>query len=620
MRRLSATLPAALLLLAAPACQDKPSTKISVAPEGEESGRGKVVDPGPAVPRKPIEKIQLHGSASGIKDMLAAGTKLISTWSPPEPGAPAIDLETLVSMTLIQQGFGPGFFDSLRLDDVHAFEFAYPQDGQSGTSEADIELAVALSASDPVRAIESLPAASQPQPLGNNLWQMAADGLSIYLRASADAVEVALAMDQLERAAGLRQKVPAGARIRLGASNIPPGDIDVGDLLPMPGSNVATSVLNETTAVEFIGDFGSDRDLSARLDVSAPFQRLGLDPIGPASQAPSELAQVLPGEAMAVWSMPWGNPKLLHGVLDRQIPVNQIPAPFDSYVGDVMRGSHGMLDQIQDEVLIAAYLDSKQQLTLVLAAEVKDEAAARTAMRGIWQAAEKAFADHIALVGSAPEHEYEVDFKADAVKVGKAKADSFTLTLSKDLADDGDLAVFDSLVGRKSPKLEVLTVISEGKLIVTIGLGGRGIMADIGRQIGKPASKDSLEAEGGLALARTLTDGCQYCVAIDPIEVLRMVLTIQADDPDNNEQTRKRAREGTSTLAKLGVEGQVALSLRMESDRGSLGMLVPKRLLFVDPAKAAKILAVFESLDDGPKGVPGGVATETKPRPAATAR
>jgi hypothetical protein len=178
--------------------------------------------------------------------------------------------------------------------------------------------------------------------------------------------------------------------------------------------------------------------------------------------------------------------------------------------------------------------------------------------------------------------------------------------------------VFDSLVGRKSPKLEVLTVISEGKLIVTIGVGGRGIMADVGRKIGKPASKDSLEGEGGLALARNSTDGCQYCVAIDPIEVLRMILTIQADDPDNHEQTRKHAREGTTTLAKLGVEGQVALSLRMESERGSLGMLVPKTLLFVDPAKAKKILAIFEALDDAPDVKPAAMTTE--PKPAATTR
>lgn len=598
MRRLSATLPAALLLLAAPACKNKPSTNVTLAPEGEDSGRdltgGNVES---EVPRGSIEKIQLHGSISGVGDMMTALTTLISTWQPPEPGSPAIDVRTLVSMGLIQQGFGPGFFDSLRLDEVHAFEFAYPVEGQAGTTSADIELALALSASDPVRAIESLPAASRPQPLGNNLWQMPIDeNLEVFLRAGADAIEAALTMDQLDRASGLRGKVPAGSRIRLGASNIPAGDIDVGELLPIPGSDVMASVLNETSAVEFVGDFGSDRDLSGRVDIHAPFQRLGLDPIGPATQAPSELAQLLPGDAMVVWSMPWGNPKLLHDVIDRQVKVNQIPAPFDTYVKDLLRGTHGVLDQVRDEVLAAAYLDDKQQLTLVLAVEIKDEASARTAMREIWVAAEKAFGDHIALVGGAAEHKYKVAFKAEAVKVGKAKADSFTLTLPKAMADDDDLAAFDSLVGRKSPKLEMLTLITGGKLIVTIGAGGRGIMADVGRRISKPGT-DNLETEGGLAAARQLTDGCQYCVAVDPIEVLRMVLVLQSDDPDQPAARRKLAREGTSTLAKLGIDDEVSLSLRMENDRGSLGMVVPKALLFVDPSKAAKIIGVFEAMD-----------------------
>ena len=615
MRRLSATLPAALLLLAAPACKDKPGTNVSVAPEkgDEASGRGGDGHVGTMTPRGPIEKIEVHGSVSGIADMLAAGTRLIAIWAPPEPGSPAMDLRALVSMSLIQQGFGPGFFDGLRLDDVHAFEFAYPQDGQPGTTVADIDLALALSASDPVRVIESLPAAMQPQPLGNNLWQMTVDEFQVYLRASADAVEVALAMEQLDRAKGLRQKVPAGSRLRFGTSNIPPGDIDIGELLPVP-SKVLVSVLNETRAVEFVGDFGSDRDLSARLDVDAPFERLGLGPIGPATQGASELAEVLPGEAMAVWSMPWGDPRLLHDVLDHEIPVKQIPAPFDGYVGDVVAGSHAILDQVRDEVVVAAYLDNKQQLTLVLAVEVEDDAAARTAVREIWRAAHKAFLDHIALTGNSAELEYKVDFKSDAVKVGKAKADSFTLTLPKEMADDPEIDVFDSLVGRKNAKLELLTLVDDGKLIMTIGVGGRAIMADVGRRIGKPGGKDSLEAEGGLALARNLTSGCQYCIAVDPIEVMRMILTVIADQGDQTEAVRKVAREGNASLAKLGVEGQVAFSLRMEDRRGSLGMVVPKSLLFVDPAKAAKIIGIFKAVDEA-KQQPTKTATVVeKPR------
>lgn len=614
MRRLAATLPAGLLLLAAPACKDKTSTKVSLAPDdgSEDSGRT-AAEAAPPRERGPIAKIQLHGSASGLADMLAAGSKLITTWSPPEPGAPAVDLRSLVAMTLIQQGFGPGFLDGLALDQVHAFEFAYPQEGQPGTSEADVELALALSASDPVRVIESLPASMQPQPLGNNLWQLSAEELQVFLRASADAVEVAFAMEQLDRAAGLRAKVPPGPRLRLGASNIPAGDVDIGELLPIPGGAVLTDVLNQTTAIELAGDFGSDRDLGVRLDVTAPFGRLGLEPIGPATQAPSELAEVLPDDAMLAWAMPWGNPRLLHGMLDNQIPVNQIPAPFDAYVGEVLRGSHGLLDQIRDEVIAAAYLDAKQNFTIVLAAEVGDEAAARAAWRGIMQTAEKAIGDHIALVGNQPEHKYAVEFKPDAVKAGKAKADAFTITLSKSMADDPELEVFDSLVGRKKPKLEVLGLIQGGKLIVTIGAGGRAVMAEVGRKLDKPGT-DSLEDAGGLALARKLTDGCQYCVAIDPVEIVRMVLQLQSDDPDLDAKARKLAREGVTSLAKLDVAGQVALAGRFADQQGVFGLLIPKTLLFADPADIAKVLAIFEAIDEASVEIGGTVTAAEPPR------
>jgi hypothetical protein len=599
MRRLAAILPTTLLLLAAPSCKkDKPSTKVSLSPddESEPSGSGTTTEVIPPRDRGPIAKIELHGSASGIADMLAAGNQLIAAWAPPEPGSPAVDLRALLAMALIQQGFAPGFLDSLALDQVHAFEFAYPQEGQPGTSEADIELAVALSASDPVRVIESLPAGLRPQPLGNNLWQLAVEQLQVYMRANSDAVEIALAMDQLDRAAGLRAKVPAGARFRLGASDIPPGDIDLGELLPIGGS-VLTDVLNETSAIELSGDFGSARDLSGRIDVTAPFDKLGLEPIGPATQGPSALAELLPDNAMLAWQMPWGNPRLLHGMIDRQIPVNQIPAPFDAHVADIMKGVHAILDQISKEVVAAAYLDAKQNFTLVLAFELKDEAAARTAWRNVMKTSEKALGEHIALVGNAPEHKYSVAFKEDAVKAGKAKADALTITLSKSLANDPELEVLDSLVGRKSPKLEVLGLASGNKMIVAIGAGSRGVMAEVGRKLDKPAT-DSLEDAGGLALARKLTDGCQYCVAIDPVELMRMVLMIGADDPDNDAAYRKVARDGVTALAKLDLEGQVALAGRFAAQQGVFGMLVPKTLLFVDPAKLTKVIGIFEALDD----------------------
>ncbi|HVI03732.1 MAG TPA: hypothetical protein VM869_33800 [Enhygromyxa sp.] len=619
-----ALLCAALLTAAPLACtKNNPNTNVKIA-DGETPGAGESArvsdtpDARPS-PRNDLQKIQMSGSVFGVNDMLDAASKLITMWSPPEPGAPPINLKSLLEVGLVQEGFGPGFLESIDLDAVHAVEFAIPHDGQP-QSDADIELRMALSATQPVRAVESLPADMRPQPIGQNIWQLIEDDVQLLFRAQADALEIAMSMPDLDVASGLRQKVPFGPndpRIRMAASNLPPGEIDVSDMIPLPPefSRPLSSILNETSAVDFAADFGTDRDLIGRVGANAPFDRLGLDPIGPATQAPSELAKSLPGDAMFVWLMPWGDPAMLHTALDKQIKVDQIPAPFDGYVDEVLKAVHGVLGQVRDEVLIAVYLDGKGQLTIAFAAAVKDEKATQAAMRELWGASEKAFKDHIALVGSTPEHAYSVSFKQGAVKAGKAKADLFTLTAPKDKQDDLDK--LKSLVGEK-PKLEVSTLVADGKLIVAVGIGQKSFMTELGRTLGKAG--DGLET-GGLALARKVTDGCQYCVAINPQELGEMILTAHATDPDEPEEVQKAAQEALKKLAKLDFDGEVALALRLDKDRGVFGFGIPKTLLFADPTKVKAAVELMKSIDEArdaawnksvaggvPGGVPGGVA------------
>ena len=194
--------------------------------------------------------------------MLDAAGKLLTMWSPPEPGAPPINLKSLLEVGLVQEGFGPGFLESIDLDAVHAGELAFPHDGQGPTSDADIELRVALSATQPVRAIESLPTEMRPQPIGQNVWQLVEDDVQLLFRAQTDALEIAMSMPDLDVANGLRQKVPAGPndpRIRMAASNLPPGEIDVSEMIPLPPelARPLSSILNETTAIDFAADFGT---------------------------------------------------------------------------------------------------------------------------------------------------------------------------------------------------------------------------------------------------------------------------------------------------------------------------------------------------------------------------
>jgi hypothetical protein len=611
---------AALFVTPLTACnKNKPSTNIAIA-DGE-AGLGEAGHiPSDQADRDavhgPIQKIQVTGSITAVGDMLDAGGKLINMWEPPEPGAPPVDLRSLLDVTLIQQGFGPGFFTSINLDGVHAAQVGFPHEGQPGVTDRDVDVALSLAASDPVRAIESMPAAMQPQPLGNGIWQIVEDDMELLFRAGQGALEIGLNMESLDLARSLPAKVtvgPSEPRIKLTATNIPSVDIDVTELIPLPPELAKTlsSIINETKSVDFAADFGTDRDLIIRAGARAPFGRLGLDPIGPATQQPSALAKALPGEAMFTWVMPWGDPKLLHRVLDKQIPVNQIPAPFNGYVDEVLAGAHGLLDSIKGEVLATAYIE-KGKFTLVLAAEVKDEAAARKSIRGMFSAADKAFQDHIALTGTTPDHKYTVTFKQDAVQLGKGQGDLFTLTVPKNEHDD--VRSLGWFLGDKKPQLEVSMVVADGKLIVAIGAGQKTTMGTIGRRLGKTPDA-GLEAGGGLALARKLAGGCQYCIALDPIEIGEMVFTVMASDKSEPAEVHTAASKAVNALGRLALDGELAFALRLDDDEGVAGFGWPKALLFANPDEIKQIVALLESIDEARQKawsaeLPPGASTE----------
>lgn len=604
--------------------KNKPSTNISLS-----DGSGDAGEPGRGLGgggggnqeavRGSIQKIQVTASVTGIRDMLDAGSKLINMWVPPEPGAPPVDLHNLLAVSLVQEGFGPGFLGSFDLDGVHATQIGVPHEGQVGVTDRDIDVAMSLAAIDPVRAIESLPAALQPQPLGDQIWQIAEDDIEVLFRAGQGALEIGLNMESLDVARSLPAKVavgPSEPRIKMAATNIPTVDIDVAELIPLPPdlSKTMSSIINETKSIDFAADFGTDRDLIVRAGAKAPFGRLGLDPIGPATQQPSALAKALPRDGMFVWVMPWGDPQLLHKMLDKQIPAGQIPAPFDGYVDQVVAGAHGVLAAIDGEVLSTAYID-KGKFTLVMAARVKDEAGARKSIRAMFSASTKAFQDHIALVGNSLDHKYTVSYKQDAIAVGKGKGDLFTLTVPKDKQDDlRDLGWF---IGDKKQQLEVSSVVVDGMLIVAIGAGQKSTMSAIGRRAGK-SPDDGLEAGGGLALARKLAGGCQYCVAFDPVEIGEMVFTVLAADQSEPAEVQKAASKAVSALGKLSVDGEIAFALRLSADEGVAGFGWPKSLLFADPDKIKGVVDLVKSIDEARQKawaaeMPAGASTAPPP-------
>ena len=478
-------------------------------------------------------------------------------------------------------------------------------------TDADLDVAAVFTSTDGQRTLDGLPAPLAPQPLGDGLWQLVAEGMSVFFRPKADALELAASrVEQLDVASGLRAQVPTGAdvpRINVSVTNIPAVDIDISELLPLPDAlaRPMSAIINDLDSAQLAADFGTDRALMVRASADAPFERLGLDPIGPATTQPSELAKALPGDAIGAWLMPWGDPKLLHEVLDRYVPVDQIPAPFDGYVGDVMGGSHELLDLIEGEVLSTAYVE-KGKLSVVLAGEVEDEAQARKATRALFEAATKALEDHIALVGGSADHKYSVSFKRDAIKVGSGRGDLFKVTIPKNMHDDvEELSWF---LGAKKPQLEIASVIVDGKLIVVMGAGQKATVSQIGKR------GDGLEGGGGLALARKLSDGCQYCMFVDPVELGEFALTVIQSSPDEAKQVQDAAKKGLASLAKLGLDGELALGLRLSTGQGMLGLGVPKDLLFADPDKVKTVVGLFESIEDAEQAAWGAASAEAKSR------
>src|SRR5690606_40779916 len=125
------------------------------------------------------------------------------------------------------------------------------------------------------------------------------------------------------------------------------------------------------------------RDFAASVGAEAPFHKLGLEPIGAARAAATGLESRLPAEPVFVTTLSWGDPALLHGIVD-SVPMSQVPEPVRPMVEKAMKSAHGLLDQVASDVVFALYIDDKKgQATFVMAADVKDEAKTKAALQGV---------------------------------------------------------------------------------------------------------------------------------------------------------------------------------------------------------------------------------------------
>lgn len=592
----------------ASACSGKPTTTPEQEPaQAEASPAAPAVEQPPAPPPGPTEFVQLRLSIAELGGIFAGIEKTNEHWSPDS----ALDLTGQLQAMLLSLGFGPGFYESFDMRGQLAVDVRYPHTGGANGSPRpqDIGLAATIPTIDARRLLQGMPPAYQPQPLSEGMWQLLEADFQLLMREQPKALELAAREADFALASQLVGQLGPGRRIRAHASNLPKDELDPASLLGLdpndPASKMLAGVLGELSAIDFELELGDDRDVEMALGATAPFAKLGLDPIGAPRQQPSALAQALPGGAIGALELSWGDPALLLKTIDTQVPINQIPAPFNELAVSAVTSVKSVLSSVHDEVILSFYVSNKGEATIVLAAKTKDETAARNALRSLLDTSKRAFDTHLTLVGQDPQQKYTVTYKTDAIKVGQHKADHFTVSVPKAMQDQAEhWAMF---LGKKQ-RLELVALAAGDTAVLTIGAGAKRVASDVGRSLGKDR-KTSLESDGGLALARRTTNGCQICVAIDPLAVLATRLRyLEAAGADKERAASLRA------LDKLGSLGQLAFATVLRPGDAQLGVAAPQSFVFADPAATKTLRDAWEHADES-----SGESAEAAMTPAAAA-
>lgn len=545
------------------------------------------------VARTPVpqgEFIKVDVALSGLDDVMAGIKKLGERWLPGQP----VDLASDVQAGLLAQGFGPGFWGNLDLGGQHTVYVAGPPGGDAGPG--NMELAGSFAVVSVPKLIDSVPSDYRPQPLGDGMWELTADGERFLMRDGGKELWVGYSTEDLDRAAKLRAQSGQGRRFRARATNLPVDEFDPAELLglprDMPMVKAFSDVLKELEAFEVQAEFGTDRDAELVASAEAPFHKLGLGPIGKPRAAATSLESRLPADPVFVTTMSWGDPKLIHTMMDKTIPVAQIPAPFDSMVKKAIESMHALLDQIANDIVLAMYVDKKGNATLVFAADVAASDPTLEGVRGLNDVIVQGLEAQKALVGKDTQSAFAVKLDKGRVKVGKARADQLTVTIPA--AFEEDFAMVSSFLNKN--KLETFTMVAEGTAVVAIGAGGKAIISNVARSLGKSRSK-SLAQHDGLGRLRKAMGGCQICIAGDPTAYFQFRLTHLRDTAED----KKVASAANKKLGELGRTadlGDPGMGLRVADKDASLAVVVPQTLVFAPAETTEKLNELTEFLSD----------------------
>jgi hypothetical protein len=559
-------------------------------------------DKAPGIPAE--EKVHVLASFEGVQDMIVGGTDLAARVNGEDPSA---DPLAEVQAGLLAQGFGPGFLSNINLDGMHVVKVAFPA-GDAGGPDA-IDFAASLAVVDGRKVLESFPSSSRPQPLGGDMWELRQENDAVLIKEAGAKLLWGRSQDDVEKAGGLEGEAGKGRRIRVKAWNIPADDVDPAELLDLPsdipGVAAVSEILKELNAAEVQIDFGTKKRLEVVASAEAPFGKLGLDPIGKPRMKATPLEGKLPAGAVFVTTLAFGDPAMLHKTIDNTVPVDQVPAPFDTMVKDAVKGTHMVLNSISKNVVAALYVDKKGAATILLAAGVKGkkEAKALEGMRKIQGTMKSALEAHAALQGKNNGAKFGVTWKESGLKISGVRADQLTVKIPKDFQPDAQ----DAALFLKKNAVESVSFVQDGVAFWAIGAGARSLGSDVARSLGKDRTS-SMASDGTLTKLRKGMDGCQLCMSFDGTEYLRVrLLDMQAKTKDKAKL--KDIKKHLGTLNKTEGDVVVGFGVRFSDNDGAAGLVVPSPTLRLSKDTLSSLRGVFDFIEGGD----GSMAVEMKP-------
>ncbi len=533
-------------------------------------------------PRPQGKPLHVKASVTGLGDLLQLVKQATQAWNPKNP----IDASAWVQAALLQMGYGPGLWNSLDLTGVMAVDSTFYLEAPT----TDLRLAGSLAALSAKGVMDGMPSTQRPQPLGNGMWELIQGELRVLLRERPKALEFGLSAADLERSASVASEASGGRRFKVHASDLPPGMLSA-DAFPLltPGlRRQVSAVLREANNAAIELDAGTDRDLVLELAADGPFERLGLSPLGPARISPTALEGRLPAGPALVVAIPWGSPELLHKFLDSaQKVVDQLGGgAFTAQGKQAIIASHVLLDQLQNDVVLAVYVGTHGEFTVVIAGDVKDEVASRKATFEILSAIKGTLTAFNTLGGDKKDASIAINLKTSGLKTDSGSGDTLSLGLPKNMAKDTTEGLKTLLDDKQ--QLEVVTLVAGGSASLVFGANARTLASQIGKHSGAAgkALKTSLASDGGLALARFASKGCHFCVGLDPIGVARFAVHNNTERRADKAQI-KDLEAAAVVLTRIG--GALGFGLKLEPKHGALAGALKKSLLVLAPADAAAV-------------------------------